>query len=224
MTIDVMSTTEQYDAKLSAAEQECERLRQMQRAAHEHCERVRAHRIRTIGASRDQAVEPAPDLGELRRQSVEAQHALQDVQLARRGAEQRLQALLNGRPGVEAAETRAHLVAVLALEEADAAAVDAAAQVLVAAARSFLTTAIERANLSRALGVTEPWAAKPAAVLVDRVRYLLKTVAAREFTAEVQPAPPLLESHQALTKAARGQIAAAQLRGELPAPAAVSSS
>jgi len=109
-----ISPTVVHDEHLAAARTEYDGLQGDVQAARDHRQRVRDHRLRTVGRSAAERLElPAVDLASLRTRYLDALQAEQDAGLKTHDAQQRLEQLERARPTVEAGETGSHLAALL---------------------------------------------------------------------------------------------------------------
>ena len=220
-----MSATVRHDEQITTAAAGFAAARDAMRAAREHLERARAHVARTQGKAFVGELAALPDLDQAHRQLLDAEHAVQDAQLLVPAAQAALTRLEAARDGIERRESLEHLAALLAHRSAWAAKVDAATDLLAATIRAYLAAAQAADQiLGGAGGIKEEWSPRPAGPLIDRVLAVLRQAAPGQFTSAVSPRPPFVESDREMTKVARGRITAAQARGELPAPAAASSS
>jgi hypothetical protein len=178
-------------------------------AARDHRQRVRDHRLRTVGRSAAERLElPAVDLASLRTRYLDALQAEQDAGLKSHDAQQQLERLERARPTVEAGETGTHLAALLQHRSAWAGRVDAALDSLVLNIQTYLVTARESDSMTAALGIREDWIHDATGPLIDRVLFCLKAVAPTQFAqfSVGSARPRLAEADRDLTKRARARV------------------
>jgi hypothetical protein len=204
-----ISPTVVHDEQLAAARTASDGFQSDVQAARDHRQRVRDHRLRTVGRSAAERLElPAVDLANLRTRYLDALQAEQDAGLKSHDARQRLEQLERARPTVEAGETGTHLAALLQHRSAWAGRVDAALDSLMLTIQTYLVTARESDSMTAALGIREDWILDATGPLVDRVLFCLKTVAPTQFAQfSAGPLrPPLAEADRELTKRARTRV------------------